>query len=100
MNESDFTPKMRRALALARAAGLTESARELEESLNGVYTTSSELLGEVGGAILRFRKREGKRIPPEAAELLDECQREIGAVWPVYGPGLVGRLLRMIDRLR
>ncbi len=91
---------MQRAIALIREAGMTEPARELDARLSTAYTTSSEFLGELGAAIVRFREKEAGRLPPAAAELLDECQREIGAVWPAYGPGLAGRLLRLINRLR
>jgi hypothetical protein len=96
---ADIGPRLERAIMLARQAGLTESAAELEEAASAVYTTSSEFLGEVGYAILRFRSREGKRVPAEAHELLDECLREVGKVWPRYKPGLLGALLRRIDRL-
>lgn len=78
MHVADFMPSLQRAIALAREAGLTESAAELESRRTAAYTTSSEFLGEVGEAILRFRAQEGRRLPPEVSSLLHECQREIG----------------------
>ena len=84
---------------LAREAGLTRAATELEERSLAAYTTSSELLGEVGEAILRFRSLEGKRVPSEVDELLDQCLREIGKVWPRYKPGLLNQCLRRIRTL-
>lgn len=99
MHVSDVGPALQRAIVLAREAGLTESATELEERSSIPCTTSSEWLGDVGDAILQFRSREGKRVPPDVARLLDECQKEIGKVWPQYKPGLVGEFYRRIGWL-
>jgi hypothetical protein len=96
---SDFSPALRQAIMLAREAGLTESATDLEERSFAAYTTSSEWLGEVSEAILQFRSREGKRIPTEVADLLDECLKEIGKVWPKYKPGLLNEFLRRIGKI-
>jgi hypothetical protein len=85
---ADFGPALRKAIALAREAGLTQSAGELEARAFAAYTTSSEWLGEVGEAILQFRGREGGKVPAEVSALLDECLTEVGKVWPKYGPGL------------
>jgi hypothetical protein len=93
---ADFSPALRQAIKLAREAGLTESATELEARAFAAYTTSSEWLGEVGEAILQFRAREGKRVPADVAKLLDQCLREVGKVWPKYLlSALVGRIGRL-----
>jgi hypothetical protein len=97
---ADFGPAMRQAIKLAREAGLMESATELEERAAAAATTSSEWLGEVGGAILRFRAREGDRVPAEVSELLDQCLTEIGKVWPKYGPGLFKTVVGRIGQTR
>ena len=81
---------------LARAAGPTQSATELEERSLAAATTSSEWLGEVGEAILQFRSREGKRVPAEVAQRLDHCLKEIGKVWPRYKPGRLHGFLRAL----
>ena len=99
MHVADFSPALRQAIKLAREAGLTESATELEERAFAAYTTSSEWLGEVGEAILQFRAREGKRVPADVAELLDQCLREVGKVWPKYGPGLLKALVGRLGQL-
>jgi hypothetical protein len=96
---ADFSPALRQAIKLAREAGLTESATELEARAFAAYTASSEWLGEVGEAILPFRAREGKRVPSDVAELLDQCLREVGKVWPKYGPGLLKALVGRIGQL-
>ena len=87
MHVADFSPALRRAIKLAREAGLTESATELEVCVFAAHTTSSEWLGEVGEAILKFRAREGTRIPADVAEILDQCLTEVRKVWPKYRPG-------------
>jgi len=87
---AELSPFLRHAIRLAREAGLTESPTELEERVFAAYTTSSEWLGEVGEAILHFRAREGRRIPADVAELLNQCLREVAKVWPRYGPELEG----------
>jgi len=93
---ADFSPALRQAIKLAREAGLTESATELEAQAFAAYTTSSEWVGEVGKAILQFRAREGKRVPADVAKLLDQCLREVGKVWPKYLlRALVGRIGRL-----
>jgi len=56
MQVKDIAPKLRRAIMLAREAGLVESAAELETRAFAAYTTSSEWLGAVGDAIRRFRR--------------------------------------------
>ena len=96
---ADFSPALRQAIKLAREAGLTESATELEERAFAAYTTSAEWLGEVGEAILQFRAREGKRVPADVAELLDQCLTEVGKVWPKYGPGLLKALVGRLGQL-
>jgi hypothetical protein len=96
---ADFSPALREAIRLAREAGLTESATELEERAFAIYATSSELLGEVGEAIQEFRGREGRRVPAKVAELLDQCLTEVGKVWPKYRPGLFKALVGRIGQL-
>jgi hypothetical protein len=91
---NDFSRALRQAIKLAREAGLTESATELEGRAFASYSTSSEWVGEVGEAIQQFRAREGEKIPPDVAELLDQCLTEVGRVWPKYKPGLGVRLTK------
>lgn len=96
---ADFSAALRRAIALARTAGLRESTDELESRAFATYTTSSELLGETGDAILQFRKREGARVPDDVSDLLDQCLWEIGKAWPKYRLSLLRSLARRIRRL-
>jgi hypothetical protein len=100
MHVADFGPQLRRAIMLAREAGLTASATELEERTSAACTTSSEWLGEVGEAIRQFRAREGERVPREVSELLDGCLREVGKVWPKYRPGLLNTFVGWMRHAR
>jgi hypothetical protein len=81
---ADFTPALREAILLARAAGLTESADRLDARVTAACATSSEWLGEVGEGIAEFLARERGHVPPAATELLEQCLREVAKVWPKY----------------
>ena len=93
---NDFYPTLRRAIALAREAGLADAADALESRAFAAFTTGSEAAGETGLAILEFRARAGPRLPDEVARLLDDCQTEIGKVWPRLRPGWQGALRRAL----
>lgn len=95
---NDFYPTLRRAIALAREAGLGDEADALASRAFVAFTTGSEALGETGLAILEFRARAGPRLPDEVARLLDACQTEIGKVWPRLRPGWQGALRRALAR--
>ena len=82
---NDYYPTLRRAVALAREAGLCDAADELESRAFAVFTTGSEAAGETGLAILAFR-------------LLDACQTEIAKVWPRLRPGWRGAVWRWLGR--
>ena len=95
---NDFYPTLRRAIALAREAGLADAADALESRAFAAFTTGSEAAGETGLAILAFRAQTGSRLPPEVSRLLDLCQVEIGKVWPRLRPGWRGAVWRWLGR--
>jgi hypothetical protein len=73
------------ALAAAlRASGFTDHATRLESVLNGVWTTSSELIGELGLVVTAIRK-ECRPLAPEQKALLKECMKQVHMVWPGFG---------------
>ena len=78
----DFYPMLKSAISEAKAAGLETSALKLEERAFAAYTTSSELLGETGDAILEFQRTEGSAVPPLVTAKLKCCLNEIRKVWP------------------
>ncbi|MFH1176909.1 MAG: hypothetical protein V1750_05840 [Acidobacteriota bacterium] len=77
----DFTPMLREAIAEMRLAGAFAPALELEEVLGAAYTTSSELLGELGLAILKAMRGKHSRLPGPTRRKLRQCLREIRKTW-------------------
>lgn len=74
-------------LALASALrddGFTTHSSRLESILNGTWTTSSELIAELGVAVVTIRK-ECKPLNPTRRVLLKECLRQVRKVWPGFG---------------
>ena len=78
----DFYPLLREAIADARAAGLVSLADSLELRSSAAYTTSSELLGETGLAIIEFLRVGGAKVQPAVAAKLQECLQQVQRVWP------------------
>lgn len=73
------------ALAQAlKARGFAAHATRLEEVLNGVWTTSSELIGELGVVVLAVRA-ECKPLAPAEKALLKACALEVRKAWPGFG---------------
>ena len=71
------------------AASLSESGfaahgRGLESILNGTWTTSSELISELGVAVLAIRK-ECKPLSANQKALVKQCLREVRKAWPGFG---------------
>jgi hypothetical protein len=77
----DFYPLLRATIAEAKTAGLLESASKLEARAFAAYTTSSELLGETGQAILEFLDSKST-VPAVVRANLEYCLMEIRKVWP------------------
>lgn len=59
-------------------------ANRIEEILNGTWTTSSELIAELGSAVIEIR-RECSPLTPEQKRLVKECLRQVRLVWPGFG---------------
>ncbi len=80
----DYRSLLRQAIAEARTCGLAAETDQLEQATSAAYTTSSELLGEQGEAILQFLKATRGRLPAGVKDKLAACLAEIGKTWPVY----------------
>jgi hypothetical protein len=76
----DYSPRLKAAIAEAKAAGLEEAAAELEGRLFAAYTTSSELIGEHGVAIREFLKSGGAAVPPGVRASLEGYLKHIGGM--------------------
>lgn len=73
------------ALAAAlRESGFTTHSNRLESVLNGTWTTSSELIGELGMVVIAIRK-ECQPLTSNQRALLKECLRQVRRVWPGFG---------------
>ena len=73
------------ALASAlKEAGFTAHGERIDGVLNGVWTTSSELIGELGQVVLAARQ-ECKPIDPATKALFKDCMRQVRTVWPGFG---------------
>jgi len=73
------------ALAAAlKDSGFTAHSGRIEDVLNGTWTTSSELIAELGQAVLAARK-ECKPLSPAHKALLKECLRQVRIAWPGFG---------------
>lgn len=89
-----------RALASAlKEGGFTAHGDRLENILGGTWTTSSELVSELGQAVVTIR-RECKPLNPSQKALLGECLRQVRIVWPGFGwsswPGSGPSLMRTL----
>jgi hypothetical protein len=78
----DFLPWLQEAIERLRTSGWAAEADELDAVARSAYTTSSEMLGEVGRTIFRVERGLGPALPDEIAELLRRCLVEIRKVWP------------------
>ena len=73
------------ALASAlKESGFAAHGSRIESVLNGTWTTSSELIAELGQAVVVVRK-ECKPLSPAHKALLKECLRQVRIVWPGFG---------------
>lgn len=70
--------------ASLKESGFTNHGSRLESILDGTWTTSSELIAELGVAVLAVRK-ECKPMSREQKILLKECLRQVRKVWPGFG---------------
>lgn len=73
------------ALASAlKESGFPTHSDRLESILNGTWTTSSELIAELGWAVVAVRK-ECKPLGPAQKALVKECLRQVRKAWPGFG---------------
>ena len=67
-----------------KKGGFAAQSRRLENILDGTWTTSSELIAELGQTVVGIR-RECKALSPVQKALLKECLRQVRKVWPGFG---------------
>jgi len=63
--------------------GFNEPADNLNELLHQIaWTSSSEMLGELGLEILRTEKKYKNRLDPKTSKAVKSCLRVVRKVWP------------------
>lgn len=79
------SPDPFRALAVSlRESGHTAQSERILGILGSCWTTSSELYGELGLAVLAAQK-ECRPLSPEQKALARQCIRQVRKVWPTFG---------------
>ena len=74
----DYYTLLKAAIAEAKGAGLEAAAATLESQAFGVYTTSSELIGEHRLAIAEFLQSTGATVPAGVKAKLQQCLKQLG----------------------
>lgn len=73
------------ALATAlKEGGFRVHGERLDDVLDGTWTTSTELIGELGLVVLAVR-RECKPLSAAQKALVKQCLREVRKAWPGFG---------------
>jgi len=67
-----------------RNSGFIAHSTRLQEVLDGVWTTSTELWGELGSVVLAIRK-ECRPMTSGQKKLIRECLKEVRKAWPGFG---------------
>ncbi len=71
--------------------GCADEAARLRELVHETaWSSSSEMIGDIGLAILGIRDSAGDRLSDDAASLLDRCMEMVRRVWPEIGLGRGG----------
>jgi len=65
-------------------SGFTAHGKRLDTVLNGVWTTSSELISELGIAVLAIRK-ECRPLSAGQEMSIKQCLREVRKAFPGFG---------------
>lgn len=78
----DFLGAVRVSLEKLKRLGFVQETAELERIVNGAWSSSSEMFGEIGLGLLRLESRIGSQWPDtirgEFAKYLSEARK----VWP------------------
>jgi hypothetical protein len=82
--EMASTDPFRALAASLEASDHAGHGERIERVLDGTWTTSSELLGELGAAVDAVRK-ECTPLTTEQKRLVDQCLKEVRKAWPGFG---------------
>lgn len=70
--------------AALKEGGFVAHGEHIEKILGGVWTTSSELIAELGQAVLTVRKK-CKPLTTKQKVLVRQCLKEVRKAWPGFG---------------
>lgn len=70
--------------ASLRESGFAPQGDRIDAVLHGTWTTSSELIAELGVAVLAARK-ECRPLTPIQKALVRQCLSEVRKAWPGFG---------------
>ncbi len=87
----DLMKAVERAIRSLDECGCADEAARLRELVHeGAWSSSSEMIGDIGLAILAIRDSATDRLSDEAASTLDRCMDMVRRVWPEIGSGRGG----------
>jgi len=78
----DFLGALRVSLEKLKRLGFVEETAELERLVNSAWSSSSEMLGEIGLGLLRLESRIGSQWPDTIREECAKYLSEVRKVWP------------------
>ncbi len=88
----DLMKTVERAIRSLDECGCADEAARLRELVHeGALSRSSEMIGDIGLAILAIRDSAAARLSDEAASHLERCMEIVRRVWPDIGSGEDGR---------
>ncbi len=80
-----------RAIRSLDECGCADEAARLRELVHeGAWSSSSEMIGDIGLAIVTIRDYAADRLSDEAASTLHRCMDMVRRVWPEIGSGREG----------
>ncbi len=87
----DLMKAVERAIRSLDECGCGDEAVRLRALVHeGAWSSSSEMIGDIGLAILALRDSATDRLSDEAASTLDRCMDMVRRVWPEIGSGRGG----------
>jgi hypothetical protein len=81
-NADDGYDCFRRLAKKMRLAGFSREAGLIDSRFKTAWTTSSELIGELGSNILAFEKERRDLLDSELRHSIDECMAVVRKIWP------------------
>ena len=84
MSQTISTEPFHALVADLKKGGFAAHGARLESVLNGVWTTSSELMSELGVVVVAIRK-ECRPLTSGQKAVVKECMKQVRKVWPGFG---------------